>query len=207
VRRAIIGSIRTMTTMVTTIVVIIRRTPMAIRLITGALAETTIRLRDSRVTSTRIRLTSPTIQTARGVTTLIETGKSESPIARYRLIVVGLTTMEQSLLKIVKRWRRYQLTGSRVSSMHVYEVRPRKDHRSVDLISHVLPFGRLWYEQAPDAIDYAKSYSRSHHAVIRVYDEGGNVIEMHEHAGESSTYTRLGSTLTISGERDAPRWL
>jgi hypothetical protein len=29
--------------------------------------------------------------------------------------------------------------------MHVYEVRPRKDHRGVDLISDVLPFGRLWY--------------------------------------------------------------
>jgi hypothetical protein len=28
---------------------------------------------------------------------------------------------------------------------HVYEVRPRKDHRGVDLISDVLPFGRLWY--------------------------------------------------------------
>jgi len=26
--------------------------------------------------------------------------------------------------------------------MHVYEVRPRKDHRGVDLISDVLPFGR-----------------------------------------------------------------
>ena len=24
----------------------------------------------------------------------------------------------------------------------------------------------------------------SHHAVIRVYDEAGNVIETHEHAGE-----------------------
>jgi hypothetical protein len=29
-----------------------------------------------------------------------------------------------------------------------------------------------------------KFYSSSHHAVIRVYDEAGNVIEMHEHAGE-----------------------
>jgi len=29
--------------------------------------------------------------------------------------------------------------------MHVYEVRPRKDHRGVDLISDALPFGRLWY--------------------------------------------------------------
>jgi hypothetical protein len=29
--------------------------------------------------------------------------------------------------------------------MHVYEIRPRKDHRGVNLISDVLPFGRLWY--------------------------------------------------------------
>jgi hypothetical protein len=29
--------------------------------------------------------------------------------------------------------------------MHVYEVRPRKDHRGVDLISDVLPFGGLLY--------------------------------------------------------------
>ncbi len=34
------------------------------------------------------------------------------------------------------------------------------------------------------AIGYAKFYSRSHDAVIRVYDDSGNVIEMHEHAGD-----------------------
>ena len=28
---------------------------------------------------------------------------------------------------------------------HVYEVRPRKDKRGVDLISDALPFGRLCY--------------------------------------------------------------
>jgi hypothetical protein len=28
--------------------------------------------------------------------------------------------------------------------MHVYEGRPRKDKHGVDLISDVLPFGRLW---------------------------------------------------------------
>ena len=28
------------------------------------------------------------------------------------------------------------------SSQRLYEVRPRKDHRGVDLISDVLPFGR-----------------------------------------------------------------
>ena len=32
---------------------------------------------------------------------------------------------------------------------------------------------------------YAKFYSRSHDAVIRVYDAAGNVIETHEHKGES----------------------
>src|SRR5262245_11838417 len=36
-----------------------------------------------------------------------------------------------------------------IKSVHEYEVRPRKDHRGVDLISDVLPFGRLWYESAP----------------------------------------------------------
>jgi hypothetical protein len=45
------------------------------------------------------------------------------------------------------------------------------------------PFGRLWYGE-PDAISYAKFYSRSHDAVIRVYDEAGNVSEIHEQASE-----------------------
>jgi hypothetical protein len=55
--------------------------------------------------------------------------------------------------------------GAMTSSQHVYEVRPRKDKRGVDLISDALPFGRLWYGQ-PDAISnavgYAKFRSRSH---------------------------------------------
>ena len=34
------------------------------------------------------------------------------------------------------------------------------------------------------AIDYAKFRSRSCRAVIRVYDEAGNVIETHKHTGE-----------------------
>ena len=59
--------------------------------------------------------------------------------------------------------------------MHSYEVRPRKDHRGVDLISDVLPFGRLWYGEVSNAIGYAMHYSRSHDAVIRVYDAAGNV--------------------------------
>jgi len=35
-----------------------------------------------------------------------------------------------------------------------------------------------------NAIDYAKFFSRSHDAVIRVYDKTGNVTETHEHAGD-----------------------
>ena len=73
------------------------------------------------------------------------------------------------------------------STMHVYEVRPRKDKRGVDLISDALPFGRLWYDglnAASNAIGYASQYSRAHDAVIRVYDESGSVIETHEHAGD-----------------------
>ena len=34
-----------------------------------------------------------------------------------------------------------------------------------------------------NAIGYAKFHSRSHDAVIRVYDAAGNVIETHEHHG------------------------
>jgi hypothetical protein len=40
------------------------------------------------------------------------------------------------------------------STMHVYELRPRKDKRGIDLISDALPFGRLWYGEH-DAITNA----------------------------------------------------
>ena len=61
-------------------------------------------------------------------------------------------------------------------NLHSYEVRPRDDRRGVDLISDALPFGRLWYGEpnaVSDAIGYAKFRSRSHDAVIPVYDESG----------------------------------
>jgi hypothetical protein len=48
---------------------------------------------------------------------------------------------------------------------HVYEIRPRKDKRGVDLISDVLLFGRLWYgdpDAITNAIGYAKFFSRNH---------------------------------------------
>jgi len=48
-------------------------------------------------------------------------------------------------------------------------------------------FGRLWHGEPnaiENAIGYAQFFSRSHDAVIRVYDEAGNVIQMHEHMGD-----------------------
>ena len=64
----------------------------------------------------------------------------------------------------------------------------------VDLISDALLFGRLWYRE-PDAMNnavgHAKFFSRSHDAVIRVYDEAGNVIDMHTSRMISRVVARL----------------
>jgi len=48
----------------------------------------------------------------------------------------------------------------------------------------VFPFGQPWYDTPDNAIGYAMHSSRSHDAVIRVYDDVGNLIETHEHAGD-----------------------
>jgi hypothetical protein len=66
----------------------------------------------------------------------------------------------------------------------VYEVRPREDGNGFDLISDQLRRGPIWY-RGPDAVRnavaYAKyrSHSRSHRAIIRVFDQSGAVIEAH----------------------------
>ncbi len=55
------------------------------------------------------------------------------------------------------------------------------------MITDALPFGRLWYRElnaVSNAIGYATHRSRSHDALIRIYDAAGNVIEAHEHAGD-----------------------
>jgi hypothetical protein len=70
-----------------------------------------------------------------------------------------------------------------ISSQHVYEVRPRKDRRGLDLTSDQLPLGLLWFggpDAFMDAINYAKFYSPSHAIIIRLFDESGAVIETHE---------------------------
>jgi hypothetical protein len=43
-------------------------------------------------------------------------------------------------------------------------------------------YGEL--NEIANAIRHANFRSRSHDAVIRIYDEAGNLIEMHEHKGE-----------------------
>ena len=60
-------------------------------------------------------------------------------------------------------------------------------HFAVRFISDALPVGRLWYGEPnaiSNAIGHAKFYSSKHHAMIRVYDAAGNVIETQAHAGE-----------------------
>jgi hypothetical protein len=73
------------------------------------------------------------------------------------------------------------------SSRHVYEIRPRKDRRGFDLIGDQLALGLLWFEGPDaivDAVSYAKFFSRSQSAVIRLFDESGAVVETHEQVGE-----------------------
>ena len=89
--------------------------------------------------------------------------------------------------------------------MHIYGVRPRQDRRSFDLISAVLPFGRLWYgdpDAITNAVGYAKFYSRSHDAAIRVYDQAGKVIKTHE-----QTAWQFPRVLKRRAERIATRFL
>ena len=73
---------------------------------------------------------------------------------------------------------------SATPTQDVYEIRPRKDRDGFDLIGGRLRFGPIWYA-GPDAIRYAVAYtkycssSRSHRAIIRVFNEEGNVTETH----------------------------
>jgi hypothetical protein len=82
---------------------------------------------------------------------------------------------------------------------HVYEVRPRKNHRGFDLVSEVLPFGRLWYGEpnaVGNAVDYAKSL-----ADLAGHRRGGIQIDCRsskERAGEQGQKGSL-SRWTVIG--------
>ena len=87
------------------------------------------------------------------------------------------------------------------SSQDIYEVRPRKDKRGVDLISDALPFGRLRYGEPnalSNAIDYAKFCSRSYDAVTRVYDNAGNAIR------DARARGRFQGTVTLRENKKPP---
>ena len=70
-------------------------------------------------------------------------------------------------------------------SHDLYELRPRKDRDGFDLISELLRYGPIWYA-GPDAVRYAIAYakyrsqSRSQRAIIRVLDDSGALVQMHE---------------------------
>jgi len=71
------------------------------------------------------------------------------------------------------------------ASHDLYEVRPRQDREGMDLISELFRYGPIWYagpDAVRNAIAYAKyrSHSRSQRAIIRVLDDSGAVVQMHE---------------------------
>jgi hypothetical protein len=111
-------------------------------------------------------------------------------VAQRRQKAVRLTKRAGRLLKasisfVQQRWTESDQNKQSATSTHVYEIRPRAEKHGVDLISDALPYSPLWYRgpnAIRDAINHAKFYSRSHDAVIRIYDEAGNVIETHEQA-------------------------
>jgi hypothetical protein len=60
------------------------------------------------------------------------------------------------------------------------------DNRTLRGVARYQP-APLWYDgpnAASKAVSYAMHYSRSHDAVICVYDAAGNVIETHERQGD-----------------------
>jgi len=66
-------------------------------------------------------------------------------------------------------------------SIQEYQVRPDKDGLSVYLISDALPFRcalLIGKDAVANSIDYAKLFSGSNAAVIRVYDVAGTLIEV-----------------------------
>ena len=95
--------------------------------------------------------------------------------------------LKASINLVQQRWDKLDRRKHSTRSIHIYEIRLRPDKHGFDLSSDALPYSPLWYRGSNaivDAVGYAKSYSRPHPVVIRVYDEAGNVAETHEHAGD-----------------------
>lgn len=91
--------------------------------------------------------------------------------------------IKASINLVRQRWTKPNKLKHSTPSVQVYEIRPRTDKHGFDLISDAMPYSPLWYRgpnAIRDAIVHAKFISRSHDAVIHVYDDAGNVIETHE---------------------------
>ena len=106
--------------------------------------------------------------------------------------VVDLKKQAQRVLKasinlVQQRWGKLERRKDSTRSIHIYEIRPRADEHGFDLSSDALPYSPLWYRGSNaivDAVAYARSYSRRHPVVIRVYDGTGNVTETLEYRGD-----------------------
>src|SRR4029077_12397746 len=99
------------------------------------------------------------------------------------VIIRSVDLFSSSSVRVVK----FQSIYTEIDRLIFPEVIYQFDKRGVDLVSDALPFGRPWYDgqsAASNAISYARHFSRSDTAVIRVYDAAGNVIETHEHAAD-----------------------
>ena len=69
------------------------------------------------------------------------------------------------------------------TAQDIYEIRPRKERDGFDLISDRLRRGPIWYagpDAVRNAVAFAKYCSHSRWAIIRVFNESGNVTEVHE---------------------------
>jgi hypothetical protein len=87
----------------------------------------------------------------------------------------------------LKRTSKLAIFANRENIPAMDDTKPKLEAELVDLISDTLPFRRLWYagtNAINHAIGYAEFRSRSHDAVIRVYDEAAKVVETHEQIGE-----------------------
>jgi hypothetical protein len=63
------------------------------------------------------------------------------------------------------------------------------------MCSHSVGSGNGEPDAITNAIKYAKFYSRSHDAAIRVYDQAGNVIETHE---QETNRTDAGQSTSVN---------
>jgi hypothetical protein len=97
--------------------------------------------------------------------------------------------LKASINLVQQRWGKLDRRKRSASSIHIYEIRPRADKHGFDLSGDMLPYSPLWYRGSNaivDAVGYAKSFSRGHPVVIRVFDGNGNVIETLEYQSNSN---------------------